>query len=1136
MWVVNKRIIRNLRANKIRWCAIFFMVFLSVFLVVSLAAGANISSYNHAKNFENNKARDGRFTTLDILTDKEIEDAEKLGFDIEKEFYLDYTVLENKKLRAFVNREKVDLVFCDDGRQAENENEVVVEKIFSRFNSLNVGDRISIGGVDFTISGIGGASDAEYVFDIYGETTDHSIFGNCYVTKEGYEKLKKNAEAISSETYRYGYRGITEAADEDKLENYLRDIDFDESKVENVFFQETLDRALKTKLDLEKAVNDMNDACETLDSSSEEFDDSARKMRDAADEFSDVVNNDLVSGITDLTEGVTQLHDNSAELNDGAKKVFDTFLRSAESSLAQYGINVSLTPENYAQVLGAVDVSGVGGSYNQTIDTLRNSLHEVENFCNGVSSYTSGVAQADNGSKELSNALSQVASSSSQIQETIIQYDSIPEFNGAISPLKDNYASFNEGLHQTKDGLASLSQSLGILNANSDSLRQGADRIFDLMLSDISSRLGSAGSSVTLTRDNYDSALNDVRNSINSNSASTAQKAISDLISSLESYQTFYDGIAEYTDGVDKLYDGLKTLSDATPELIENTNTLNDSAHEFAKHTNELRDGVEEFSDSIKEFSENMDELDEYFDYDVDIVETFEPLSYNAGIQNYSDKIMIMAIACGVLCFLIIAYIFTVFISHEIDNESEVIGALYSMGTRKSSLIKHYLIIPLMMSLIGGVLGTVLGLTPYGCGVYLGFIQSFYSMPKFVYHFDARILLVGIGVPVALSVIITLITINKKLSNSPLSMLRHERKIRQIKVKQLNSLPFKTVFRIKRFFSEFGTSMVVFFGMLLPMLFLMYSLDFVVSIKPLINDANNDVKFKNMYVMKYLPEEKPDKSEEAYFRRLDMVWNIGDCDVALIGIEEDTECFDFSVADNSRNTVSIGTGMARKYGLKKGDNFSLFDSDNDRYYTFRIGNVVDFGVGLYAFMNIKDMREVFDQDDDYYNTLVSKEDLDIELERVYALYTKDSIIQNAEDSISSTKVGIYLFMVVAVIVFFIITFLMIKLMIDRSKQNISLFKVFGYNRREISKLYIDGNFYLILISSIICMPIAKIIVDKFWFPVSNRNIEIGYNVNFPIWLYLFIVVSTVIMYFIISGFLRAVINKVDMSLILKNRE
>ena len=569
---------------------------------------------------------------------------------------------------------------------------------------------------------------------------------------------------------------------------------------------------------------------------------------------------------------------------------------------------------------------------------------------------------------------------------------------------------------------------------------------------------------------------------------------------------------------------------------MNNSSDLANAAHEFADHTTDLKNGVNDFSEGIAKSNDNMDELNEFFDVDIDIIETFEPLTYNAGIQNTSDNNMRTAIVCGIITLMIIAFIFTVFISHEIDNESSVIGAFYSMGVKKSALIKHYIIIPVIISFVGGVVGTIIGLSPIGVGMMMGGMESFYSLPAFVHKIDFWTVIVGVSVPVMISVIVTIIIINRKLAKSPLSMLRHEKRVRKIKTAKLDKMPFLSSFRIKQILNESITSIVVFVGMLLPLIFLMFALNFGVAIKPFIENTKKEVVFDNMCVMKYAPENKPDNTEELYTETLETSGMIGNCDITILGISPDSQCFNFSVADNKRNTVSVGSGTARKYGIKPGEQITLYSSDEHKYYTFEVENIVDFSIGLHVFMDIDDMRDVFNKGDDYYNTLVSNETIDIEPERLFASYSRESLINTAKIEMDGMITSICIYICVAIVVFFIITYLMIKLMIDRASMSISLFKIFGYHKNEIKKLYIDGNFYLILVSAVLGIPISKIFVDKFWFPITNANVDVGYDTHYSPLLYLMIFASIMLLYFIISNILKSVVNKIQMCEVLKNRE
>ena len=64
--------------------------------------------------------------------------------------------------------------------------------------------------------------------------------------------------------------------------------------------------------------------------------------------------------------------------------------------------------------------------------------------------------------------------------------------------------------------------------------------------------------------------------------------------------------------------------------------------------------------------------------------------------------------------------------------------------------------------------------------------------------------------------------------------------------------------------------------------------------------------------------------------------------------------------------------------------------------------------------------------------------------------------------------------VVSSLIFVVVMYLMMAVMIDRCAFYISMVKVFGYRTKEIKKLYLDGNFYVIAVGIFIihgrCMP------------------------------------------------------------------
>lgn len=205
--VLRKRVLRDLKENLFRYIALAFLIIIGMYVVVSLiGAGATIIDNGEAHD-KANKIEDGQFSVFVPLSDDEISQLEDAGAEVEKMFYEDYDVMDGKTLRVFTNRKNIDLVECDEGRLAENDDEIVVEKRFSQVNDVSVGDTIQIAGNDFKVTGIGTSPDYNALFKEMSDTVvDSKVFGTVFVTENAYEKLHSTGESVKTETYLYAFR------------------------------------------------------------------------------------------------------------------------------------------------------------------------------------------------------------------------------------------------------------------------------------------------------------------------------------------------------------------------------------------------------------------------------------------------------------------------------------------------------------------------------------------------------------------------------------------------------------------------------------------------------------------------------------------------------------------------------------------------------------------------------------------------------------------------------------------------------------------------------------------------------------------------------------------------------------------
>lgn len=1134
MWVINKRVARNIKSNIAHWAAIILLIMLGVYLIVSFLASSAIMLKNNSDGFTDYKGRQGRFTTAAELSDEEISYISDLGLDIQNECCIDYYSDNDHLIRIWRNRDKVDLVFCDKGRIAESDDEIVIEKIYAKLNGIKIGDSVNVGGVQMTVCGIGGSIGTQYLYSDSVANIDTKSFGSGYVTDAAYRELSVKGNRQSSETYRYSYIKHSSDITDQQIEDRVKSIEFDTSRITDRFFIEMLDELTKTKVDLENTISDLNQVCKDLDQASGDFDNGTKEVNKAAKAFNEGVD-ELVSGIRELNDGAKELTANSKTLRDGADTIFNFVLSNSQSQLRDNGINVTLTKDNYKTVLSQVDTGSLSSEAVNMVSTVEASLSDIETFYNGVLSYTEGVDTVAGGSGQLSSGMDQLKAASDQIKAGISTAASAPELGGMLDPLDQNYQGFDASLAEARSGAHDVADGLNAVSANSSSLRGGARQVFQAVLDTASSQLRSAGINEHLSIDSYASQLQGIRSSIGGNTSAQAQASVNELIATLDSFNQFYTGLNAYIDGTDKLKDGINELYEATPELAENSKALYDSSNDFVNYSRDLKDGTADLREGVSSFSENMDELDEFFDFDITLLTGHIPLTTRTGLSITAESLRTYGVIIGWIVLAIVIYVLTVFISRDIEEESAVIGTLYSMGVKKRELLAHYCVLPVVLSFIGGVIGTLLGYSPIGVKMQLSVIGDLYSVPELVSRIDPAAVAAGVLGPPILALIITILVVNKRLSRSPLSLLRHEKKIKRIRNIESKKLSFLSRFRIKQMISESGTCMVVFVGLFFSVLLLTIAMDMGLGNMRLADSVRNTTSFDTMTMLRYAPEEVPEGCETAYAESYDIA-GFDESSVTVIGIADDSEQFPFSVKDNKENSVLISTAIARKFGMHKGGRITLYNDTEHRYYTFDIAGTADFTGGLYMFMRLDDMRSYFGQKDDYYNVLFSQGEADTESGRIAGVITKESLIKSADTQVSTNRSVAAILLIVAALTFVVIVYLMIKLMIDKVAMNISLMKVMGYHRKEIKKLYIDGNFYVVLISALIAVPLCKSIVDGSFHDLFMSSISYGLDLHFEFYVYILLIAVILLLYFAVTLVIRRRIDKISLSDILKNRE
>ena len=420
------------------------------------------------------------------------------------------------------------------------------------------------------------------------------------------------------------------------------------------------------------------------------------------------------------------------------------------------------------------------------------------------------------------------------------------------------------------------------------------------------------------------------------------------------------------------------------------------------------------------------------------------------GDDMGSDRAMIIVFLYIII--VIMAFVFGITSSNTIMKESHVIGTLLASGYTRAELIRHYMSMPIIVTLIGAVIGNILGYTVLK-DVCAGMYYGSYSLPTYTTIWNAEAFLLTTVIPIILMILVNFTILYRKLSLSPLKFLRRDLKKRRQKHTLYLSpkLAFFSRFRMRVIFQNISNYVLLFVGILFANLLLMFGLLF-----PAVLDHYQEVLSDNLlcnyqYILQ-IPLEAMNE-ENKLSSLLSMMY----FQSAVETDNEDAEKF----SAYSLNTYDTGYKEEEilLYGL----------TDDSRYIS------IDFGLTI--FMPQKQLNDTFDLGSDYFSGYLSKTEItDIDQKYISSVIDLDSLSKISRQLTVSMGSMMSLVDGFAILMFVILIYLLSKIIIDKNAQAISMTKILGYTNWEISRLYILSTSIVVVLFLLISLPIESIIM------------------------------------------------------------
>lgn len=512
-------------------------------------------------------------------------------------------------------------------------------------------------------------------------------------------------------------------------------------------------------------------------------------------------------------------------------------------------------------------------------------------------------------------------------------------------------------------------------------------------------------------------------------------------------------------------------------------------------------------------------------------LEAFVPQYQNQAINFTgddmgSDKAMIIMLLYIVI--VIMAFVFGITISNTIRKEAGVIGTLRASGYTRRELIMHYMTLPVLITLVGALIGNILGYTVFK-GVCAGMYYGSYSLPTYVTIWNAEAFLLTTVVPVIIMLVVNYGILRHKLKLSPLKFLRRDLSGRKQKraIRLSPKIKIFSRFRLRVIFQNMSNYIVLFIGILFANLLLMFGLLLPSVLSHYQLEIQDNMLAKYQYMLQvpvsavsgnkfeslvsllefYMDSETKNEDAEKFsaYSLNTLPGKYKSEEVLLYGIEPDSKYVKINFDDTqdkieSGNTeekknegktdkpadeikkestgVYISKAYADKFLLHEGDTITLKEKYEKDEYSFKIVGIYDYTAALCVFMPRSDLNDLFDLGDDYYSGYFSDTEItDIKNQYIGSVVNLDALTKISRQLDVSMGSMMGLVNGFAIMIYMVLIYLLSKIIIEKNAQSISMVKILGYTNGEISRLYILSTSVVVVLCLLLSLPIETAVMN-----------------------------------------------------------
>lgn len=520
------------------------------------------------------------------------------------------------------------------------------------------------------------------------------------------------------------------------------------------------------------------------------------------------------------------------------------------------------------------------------------------------------------------------------------------------------------------------------------------------------------------------------------------------------------------------------------------------------------------------------------------------------------------------LLLAISVFVIIVITKKRIEDERLQIGVLKALGYNRIKIAISYLVYPIFGSIIGGAIGFFAG--AFASGYLSNIYLSYFNMPIDGYRFNINYLLEDIFVPLIILSILAFLIAIFMLRKKPLKLLKEGSNLKvnffsKFVTFVTKKLPFKTRFRYSLASRSLGKLLIVTLTSFCTGLLIVLVLIGLNMFSSMLDKTFDGMKLKNqvtyigimsgysdtedyIYTTNMTLEEVISSNGDSHKieRKKEGSEDIEDYTVNINGIDKELRLLEAKDKDGNNvypklvndDDIIINQNIAKIADASVGD--ILVFKSGDKEFRYKLVAIDNSFMGGSAYVKRAPLAKEFENDEAAYNIKFTNDDKyssmsnlsKEETEKIANIMSIEDLRENLENQMSSSNGAIYVVIVFASIMAFVIILIIANIVVEENKKTISLMKVMGYDDKNISSIVLNIYTPFIIIAYLLSIPAMKKLLE---FIVSKLtgSMDFAIPIEFSFAKALIGLAGLLISYFIAIFISRRTLNKVPLSVALK---